>query len=313
MDGILIMRLNKRLIGITACVSMITVVVIIFDNNKADIKSVAYDICLACFGSALLGLVMAIVQYGSERRASMEKFWHEGVTISNKIGKIEYLDLGDASELVKQTVIEERKSNAFEPKPTKAKEALKTWIECNLVSDDGETDFEEKVECYYQDMVDKCKRNLFICAKSYMEFSYVDIYDLQNAYSQFDFLFGNRRIRKLAYNEIYKKIVEFHSECGKNRIHLMKLIDGSGNVKSCVNIIAAWNEKLFTIKDKEVYASFADDLNDKLEFFRSKIYHGKAEAIDPVPINYTKEFGEEPRNKRKNEDVILEDTRRKLL
>lgn len=70
-------------------VCLITCIILYKDGN------LIYDLALACFGSALLGIVVALAGYTDERRIAMEKFVEEirkAIAIIDDIPLIEITD-----------------------------------------------------------------------------------------------------------------------------------------------------------------------------------------------------------------------------
>ena len=119
------MRANKKAIITTGCISIITFIVCCLLHNT---RSFWYDISLACFGSALLGLVVAYSAYSAERRNAMEDFWQESFTLINQIRKIAFLFFQAPSNLV-QAYLNEEYINAFMEEEThKAKESFIDWL-----------------------------------------------------------------------------------------------------------------------------------------------------------------------------------------
>ena len=73
-------------IGLAACISFL-ICIVLFANgwSTAGKGSIIYDFSLACFGSAVLGVIVAMTSYTTERQAAMESFYEEAVRAYNII------------------------------------------------------------------------------------------------------------------------------------------------------------------------------------------------------------------------------------
>lgn len=300
------MRSNKRAVYATAIISAITLI-ICFASHQT--KPFIYDVSLACFGSAVLGLVVAYTAYSAERRDAMEQFWDEGIVLTNGIRKIKHIEFDEPIELAKNAIKEEMGIILSDDQEKNAKEKLKAWIEENRYPDDGRLDYEVALEKYCQDILKAYLRSIIDCAQSYVDFSESGIRSLSNAYGRMDYLFSNGSIRRSAYDEIYRRIYDFHKICREEAYHFTLAINGQGNLAVCLDKILELDAKLYMQSNNMVFASFADELDKELEIFRSKIYGVNPECCEPVPIKWKLDFEKANQQKpRKNEEDRLERT-----
>ena len=123
-----------------------------------------YDISLACFGSAVLGFVVAVTAYSAERRDVMEQFWDEGIELTNGIRRIKHIEFDEPIELVKDAIKEKKGSFLSDNKDSHAKEKLKEWIAENQFPDDGRLDYEEVLEKHYQRIIKAYRQAVIDCA-----------------------------------------------------------------------------------------------------------------------------------------------------
>lgn len=99
------MRAKKWLTFATIICTMASVVLmIVFQCN--DIK-IGYDISLALFGSAFLGFIMSLIEYFSERKSSMEKFWIEARKVLIQFRKAKPIVTSEPEELIFNSFAEE--------------------------------------------------------------------------------------------------------------------------------------------------------------------------------------------------------------
>ena len=67
-------------------------------------RNIGYDIALAVFGSALLGFIMSLVEYFSERKKAMEQFWIEAKLAQFR--KAEYIYFDESEKIVTGCIAE---------------------------------------------------------------------------------------------------------------------------------------------------------------------------------------------------------------
>ena len=300
------MRSNKRAVYATAIISAITLAIcFVFRCQKPFI----YDISLACFGSAVLGFVVAVTAYSAERRDVMEQFWDEGIELTNGIRRIKHIEFDEPIELVKDAIKEKKGSFLSDNKDSHAKEKLKEWIAENQFPDDGRLDYEEVLEKHYQRIIKAYRQAVIDCAQFYIDFSESNIRSLSNAYGRMDYLFANGSIRRSAYDNIYRRIFDFHKKCCEEAYHFIRMISGEGNIVVCLDKILKLDAILYKQEENMIFASFADELDKDLELFRSKIYGVEPECCAPTPVSWRLDF--EKTNQqipKKNEEDRLKTT-----
>ena len=79
------------------CTMFAVILLPIFDYYECNI---GYDISLAIFGSALLGFIMSLVEYFTERRKAMEQFWLEAGQVLAQFRKAKYIKFDEPEDLV---------------------------------------------------------------------------------------------------------------------------------------------------------------------------------------------------------------------
>lgn len=151
----------KHAVYVTAIISAITLAICFVFRCQ---KPFVYDISLACFGSAVLGFVVAVTAYSAERRDVMEQFWDEGIELTNGIRRIKHIEFDEPIELVKDAIKEKKGSFLSDNKDSHAKEKLKEWIAENQFPDDGRLDYEEVLEKHYQRIIKAYRQAVIDCA-----------------------------------------------------------------------------------------------------------------------------------------------------
>ena len=72
------MRSNKYTVIATTVISQLTLLVCCALHTTQNIHLLfIYDVSLACFGSSIVGLIIAGLSYGAERRDTLEQIWAE--------------------------------------------------------------------------------------------------------------------------------------------------------------------------------------------------------------------------------------------
>jgi uncharacterized protein YlzI (FlbEa/FlbD family) len=288
------MKAKKWVTFITAGVSAISLIcAIIAYVNNVDLM---YDISMAIFGSALLGFIMSLIEYFAERRKAMEDFLGAAYKIYVQLRKIKLLKLDEPKELILDCILEEQ-SNKMWGKCDgetakefgfgavhKNRDAYIAWMEENepmYFSEDDDIEsiliktYNGRIE-HYSDMFMKYM-DMYIIA------SQIDLENLSNAYGNLDFLFGNKKIRIAAFESIYAKLQEYRNKIASEVFHFNMVKDGKGNFAVCCKKIMELNDFFFateiTVSDgierTIVYQEKFDNVSDRIEEFRSKIYFRK--------------------------------------
>lgn len=82
------MRNLKWIVRITFGICMVCLLLVLLFQNAITARTLLYDIPLAVFGSAVLGFIMSLIQYYSERRKCTERFYLSALTILDKLGSL---------------------------------------------------------------------------------------------------------------------------------------------------------------------------------------------------------------------------------
>ena len=282
------MRANKKAIIWTTA---ITVVCLILCISLYEEHNLIYDLSLACFGSALLGIVIAITAYIAERRDAMEQFAEE----SNKaIGIIGSIPVVEISDLVIAALKDE---NSWFENTSEGRDKLKEHIETRLPVDENtpNSQINEWVNNAYQSEIKEARRQLRKAVAAYIAVSEFDLSGLNSAYGRLDFLFGNGRIRKEAYQSLYDKIRLFRRLCIDQCKAFKPYCAGHGNEMVCFDKMISLQNQIFENIDGVYYAKMRDELIHSLESFRSQTYNVEPEYEEPFPVYFHIDF-EDPQS-----------------
>ncbi len=283
------MRTKKWLTYITLfCTILSSVLIIVFCYMHIKL---GYDIAMAIFGGALLGMLMSITEYFSERRNAMENFWNVAYNVLAKFREAKPLDLSAPETLILECLEEEENNRIVKAygkeiakitgtiESHKAREKYLAWLkEKGDYRRKGIT--EDILNNSYEVEIIEYEEEIKEVIDNYISLSYISLHELDNAYAELDFLFGNGTIRKRVYENVYKKINEIKSMIYQEAYHFNLYKKGSGNFIVCVSKALELSNKLFEIKEtrengvntKNYYQTILDEIDDSLEDFRVKIY-----------------------------------------
>ena len=279
------MRANKHALFWTTGITLVSLIIAWFLHERTN--SFMYDISLACFGSALLAVVVAYAAYNAERREAMEQFWNGTLEIINTLKKIPHFELREPMDLVRDALTEE---SSWFCKEHEKRNELYDWIEQQLPIDvkASNMDIERMLSSKHESILEKAKEQLMKSIDALVSFSDFDLSRISNAYGQMDFVFGNDSIRLDAYTKLYDKIRCFMIKCKEESQHLKLLQRGAGHIGVCFDKVVELDKVLYKTKavsmGVEVYAFMVDELLHDLETFRSKIYHIEPEYEEPLPV-----------------------------
>ena len=200
------------------CTIIAVVLMTVFKCCFSD-GNIGYDIALAIFGSALLGLIMSLVEYFSERKKAMEQFWIEAKRVLAQFRKAKYIYFDEPEEIVIGCIAE----NYYNKRAKKSapgvvdifgseeshvyQEKYTQWMEENepmLFTENH--DIGNKLNQNYISKMENYEKTVNEVIDNYIELSKISLYELDSAYSNLNFIFSNKNIRLKAYNEIFNKI-----------------------------------------------------------------------------------------------------------
>lgn len=259
---------------------------------KCKCYDLMYDLSMAAFGSALLGFIMSLTEYFSERRKAMETFLSESYKIYTRFRKIKYIDIDESSELLVECIVEEQ-NNQFCDKygeetarfynlavSHKKRDEYFELLERNSPYFTENDDIEAVLTKIYKDTIENYKALFKSRMNMYMEFNEINLGPLSDAYGNLDFIFANKKIRNVAYDSIYKIFLGYQDEILKKFVNFNAFANGKGNFVICVRDLLELNNIFFTVKKQGsnedeitlVYAESMDNIADRLTDFQAKTY-----------------------------------------
>lgn len=293
------MKSKKRLTYITLIVSVLSLIVAFCVGKKAN--SIYYDIALAFLGSAALGFIMSITEYYVEKRKSMEEFWIQATKLLKELSTIEYLDIDAPIDLIINCLNEEGNNEynkfnikSFDTKDSQTqKDKLIKWFkENNFTIIDNEVNSNDWWDKYYSSKMNEYRVIFDTQMDKYRKLTLLDTGLLDNAYGNLDFMFVTKCLRNKLCFDIYQNIRDIIFEINSQVYHFNLLKSGDGNYAVCVLKLKELNNLFFDVKKEidnnatyiKIYKKEIDDLEEKLEKFRCKIYSQKYVANKNYPI-----------------------------
>ena len=293
------MRQNKWLVQGTLFITIISVLIAYAIGKTSN--SIMYDISMAIFGSAFLGFIMSLIQYFSERRHAMECFWKEATNTLSKLKTIPYINVDAPLELIVKCLVEEE-ANEWEellnPESSELKKSIVHEAKNELILWYGENHIQSETDCksnaaeldkFYTLKLEEARKAIMNCIDKCIELAEYDLGALDNAYRNLDFLIHNRKIRDVAYSNVYDSIMKDFEKLKKESYHFKELKKHNCRFSVCAHKITEIHESVFSIEEtkeenasykKLVYRRKFHKIEVSLEEFRCKIYW---EENDDVP------------------------------
>ena len=288
------MKTKKWVTFITAGISAISLICAIVANCFCI--ELMYDISMAIFGSALLGFIMSLIEYFAERRKAMESFLSAAYKVYVQLRKIKLLKLDQPQDLILDCILEEQ-SNKMWGKCDgetakelgfgavhKKRDAYIAWMQENEPMSFSESDDIESILIQiYNERIEDYSNMFMKYIDMYIVASKIDLEDLSNAYGNLDFLFGIRTIRLAAVKSIYSQLQEYCRKINLEVYFFNMVKDEKGSFGVCCKKIMELNDFFFITETTQddgrewtvIYQRKLDDISDRMEEFRSKIYFKK--------------------------------------
>lgn len=291
------MRAKKHLTYVTLVCSLLSILAALIVGKSSN--CICYDIAMAVFGSALLGFIMSLIEYHTERRSAMETFWFEAIQTLGKLRLIEPYIPKAPFEMILDCFTEEernaaiRKQNVLglQPEHT-AKEALIEWYKSN--ENDSLSLSDESWDSIYTSRLNQEKENIKKLIDSCCDIASIDLSRLDSAYGNLDFAVHNKKIRnQLAYTQIYDAIRTYRNRARSDRDLLRSAQVEERNFPLGAREAYDIAEEIFEVQEKKDDKAlwkqwFQNDfykIDMALNQFWEAMYPGKkADAIENVPV-----------------------------
>ena len=301
------MTAKKWVTIVTFICSLVAIILMaIFNKYCCSDENIGYDITLAIFGSALLGFIMSLVEYFSERKKAMEQFWIEAQRVLAQFRKAKYIYFDEPEDIVTSCIAENYYNKRAKELPPgvagifgpeeshEYREKYIQWMEENEPMSFTEND--DVCNILNQICISRMEgyeRTINEVIDSYIELSKISLSELDSAYGNLNFIFANKNIRLRASNEIFDKIRKIKHKILEETYHFNLYKNNKGNFAVCMRKAIGVSKALFAEEKKSedafdyvsIYQKEFDDIEECLEAFRAKIYfRSKVEPVDRIPV-----------------------------
>ncbi len=279
------MRQNKWLIYGTVTITIASLLAAFFIGKAAN--SIGYDICMAIFGSAFLGFIMSLIQYFSERRIGMEKFWKAAISALDILERIPFVDIDAPYGLVLNCLHEEELGDFSSHT---AKDKLIKWF-CNHYPSEfcANGELSINVDKIYSKRLQEYRKSIENCISVCLDIAKYDLSDLDCCYGNLDFLVRNKSFRKTVYDKIYVAIKDHYRQI--NHAYWYFNLQRKGDITLGAStdqlrqVLTSVFQFEFSFGEDDfyktrVYQKSFYDIEVELAKFRAKIYH-KSDYEEP--------------------------------
>ena len=260
---------------------------------KTREPSFIYDISLAVFGSSFLGFIMSLTEYFAVRRNTMEKFWEEAVSIVNQLEKMRPVVCQIPEDVMVGCFRDEERSKIYEPfgidnHSEHICSSKQAYLENITIPDDCILSEDEKnkfAEERYQADMEKWRSYFCNAIDCYIKASEFSLRQLNMLAGDLDFMFGNRTVRKIAYEDILGSLQQIKTFLTEHTYHMRIWKEGNGSFPEAVRQTYVISSKLFK-REKSIvcgcqFENYYPDtfyaIDKSLEKFRVKIYRQQKE------------------------------------
>ena len=292
------MRAKKYLVITTAIISIIAFMAAFVFEYCFSGMSFWINLSFAIFGSSSLGFIMSLVEYLVERRRSLETYYLATFDLIKLFVTVKYFMIREPKELLTAYFNESDlilpKRYSFEEQKRPAKEALFAYMLDNWKNtiDIPEPEFSDFARKKFNEEMEEYKNSLIETIDSYLLVSEGGKQNLENAYGNLDFIFGNKQLRNEIYEKIHLPIQEYMHDILKMGFHFRTFKESeNGNIAVMIDFIDQLQNKYFkTIvktddhyKTTIIYRKLIDELSDNAEWLRCKTYHKSLELPEHEP------------------------------
>lgn len=290
------MTTKKKLVFTTCILSVFSIIMAIFFNYVFHFEFWT-NFSFAIFGSALLGFIMSLVEYRVERKRALEEYYLNSSKLINIFSKAKYFISIAPSELLINYYNELANSNPMfnANDNSSAKEDLfefmhNIWINTIDIPEPDFSDFEKQE---FDKFTENIKKELIETVSSYITISETDLSQLEMAYGNLDFLFGNRKLRAKVFSDIHKPLQEYKKYIDEKVYHFRGFMNSQYNNFGVIikliddiqlkyfKIINTSDEYMFRIT---VYKDFLDKITDNTNWLKCKIYHQNHSEDKHTPL-----------------------------
>ena len=296
-------------------ISFITLITTFFScyfyvNNPGYWSSLIFTLSSGTFASALVTLLLNISSYYVLKRQTLEKIYDIVFVFISKLNNLRYLhsefsesDLVQYFNEVSGNKWKER-YNELNPEDKIAIDKtyfnllIKTYRTLNIdfvenLKKEGFNDnsIDEIIKDQVLKQIDKFDDEFEKCVDSYILFSQTSLRDFMLILGDVEFILKKSKYKEI-YEEFYLPMKNLLNDIRYEVEHFNLYRSGEGNKSIVLEKIFLLQKQVFlkeyvSVDSKDslfIWNKFSDDIEVKLEKFRSYIYKIKPEKIDKIPI-----------------------------
>ena len=159
------MKAKKWVTLITFSISAVSLIFALI--AQCPCLDLIYDISMAIFGSALLGFIMSLIEYFTERRKAMEDFLSAAYKVYVQLRKIKLLKLDRPQDLILDCIAEEQYNKQWEKCDSETAKAL--GVEAIHKNRDAFIELMQKTEPMYFEVNDDVEAVLIPVYNEYIK------------------------------------------------------------------------------------------------------------------------------------------------
>ena len=255
-----------------------------------------YSIALAIFGSAMLGFIISLIEYFTEKRKTLDEVFDELARVSQKISTAKYFFTAEPTEMVKNCLREEWLNSYYQltgsnVKDDAKKELISYFEENSNFSPKDIGSYDEMLQSWFEAKMKEYDEKISCSMSAYIEIAEIDLNSLKKAYKNLDFMFRSCELKKWLSDNVYKKIKKDRDVVKTDYAYHFKnyiAAKNGGNKSVMLDFLLELNERFFCVdadetqyvKKIKVYAKLKAEIDTKIEEYRCKVYGEKFAPLE---------------------------------
>lgn len=240
-------RLIKGSIFVIIVMLFITIRLTFFANEN-DVINYINNICLNILAGAFILLATSINEYFINRRKVLEKLINHLNNIKHIFDKIKYIEKTEFIDYKEYMINENLTENELA-----AHEILEFQKKCDLENSKRIINFDDVIE-------------------SYKNIASIDLVEFWNVYEEINFLFNNKRNKKIYHKEVFSKIEKEVEECKVINYHIYKYEKQNVNPLVLYDIISDYQKTIFCLFDIKIQKKLSKKNHEKIKKISSYTY-----------------------------------------
>lgn len=283
--------MKSKKVAIVASLLLITlaVVMMLCAGRSKTYAAIIENIGIGVLSSGFVTLVITLSEYFVCKRKALENYYSEALKIATCLRQISYCWTGEESDLLAKHDASVVWNNLLQvedsPPFCETRKQLVNWyIEKSILQSSFAELTQEQMEEVVNLRMRRLKKSVDKALESFLRIDSITCDGVENAYGEIDFIFANKKLRTWIYKSIHEPMRAKLKEIREENYHFKLYTSGeSKNLGAILIEIDKLNQGLFrqaiSVTDGNeqinIYADFADKIDDLLEELRAKIYGSK--------------------------------------